>query len=111
MIFLSSSQEKNLYGLGFDEDDDDLTEMNPEEMVLAYAVPGEMNAIAVSSAGDLWGGYARSNVVVAEARDMEAKDRGGRGQGQEEQANLWTDKPPPTLQPADCCPSHGKPYM
>ena len=57
MIFLSRSQEKNLYGLG----SDDLTEMNPEEMELAYAVPGEKNAIAVSSAGDLWGGYARSN--------------------------------------------------
>ena len=35
--------------------------MNPEELELAYAVPGEKNAIAVSSAGDLWGGYARSN--------------------------------------------------
>ena len=61
MIFLSSSQEKNLYGPGSDEDEDDLTEMNPEEMELAYAVPGEKNAIAVSSARDLWGGYARSN--------------------------------------------------
>ena len=39
MIFLSSSQEKNLYGLGSDEDDEDLTEMNPEEMELAYAAP------------------------------------------------------------------------
>ena len=49
--------------------------------------------------------------VVVEARDMEGKDR-EEEQGQEEQANLWTDKPPPpTLQPADCCRSHGKPYM
>ena len=31
-IFLSPSQEKNLYGLGFNVDEDDLTEMNPEEM-------------------------------------------------------------------------------
>ena len=61
MIFLSPSQEKNLYGLDSVEYEDDLTEMNPEEMELAYAVPGEKNAIAVSSAGDLWGGYARSN--------------------------------------------------
>ena len=61
MIFLSPSQEKNLYGLGSDEDEDDLTEMNPEETELAYAVPGEKNAIAVSSTGDLWGGYVRSD--------------------------------------------------
>ena len=32
--------------------------------------------------------------VVAEARDMEAKDR-EEEQGQEEQVNLWTDEPPP----------------
>ena len=61
MIFLSSNQGKNLYGVGSDEDEDDLTEINPPVMELAYTVPGEKNAIAVSSTGELWGGYVRSN--------------------------------------------------
>ena len=41
MIFLSPRQEKNLYGLGFDEDKNDLMEMNLEKMELAYVVPGK----------------------------------------------------------------------
>ena len=83
-----------MYGLGYDEDEDDLMEMNPEEMELAYAMPGEKNAIAVSSAGDLWGGYARSNGGSSGGQGQGGLGQGG-GQGQEEQANLWMDKPPP----------------
>ena len=74
-IFLSPSQEKNLYGLGFDEDEDDLTGMNPEKRELAYVAPWGKTAIAASSAGELWGGYAVPEPVVAAAIDKE-EDRG-----------------------------------
>ena len=103
MIFLSPSQEKNLYGLGFDEDD--LTEMNPEKMELAYGAQGKKTAIAASSAGELWGGYTVPEPVVAEANDKE-EDRG-------KQANLWMGEPPPAPLPDPTagqlmCHSHGK---
>jgi hypothetical protein len=99
MISLSPSQEKDLYGLGSDGDDDDLAEMNPDEMELAYVAPWEKTAIAASSAGDLWGGYAGSS-------------GGEGGQGQEagrKGANLWSDEPPPDPTAGQLmCPIHGK---
>jgi len=69
MTFLSPSQEKNLYGLGSDEDEDDLTEMNPEEMQLAYVAPWEKTAIAASSAGACGAGMRVPVAVVAKAKD------------------------------------------
>ena len=49
MIFLSPSQEKNLYGLGSYKD----------EMELAYVAPWEKTAIAASSAGTCGAGTRR----------------------------------------------------
>jgi len=99
MISLSPSQEKNLYGLGLDEDEDDLTEMNPEEMELAYVAPWEKTAIP-TSANDLWGGYAGSS----------GGGQGGQGQGEGGKGeNLWSDEPPPDPTAGQLmCPSHGK---
>ena len=57
LISLSPSQEKNLYGLGFVEDDEDLTAMNPDEMELAYVAPWEKTVIP-SAVDQLWSGYA-----------------------------------------------------
>ena len=94
-----------MYGLGFDEDEDedDLTEMNPKKMKLAYVTRWEKTAIATSSARELWGGCAVLEPVVAAAIDKE-EDRG-------KQTNLWTDEPPPDPTAGQLmCPSHGKLY-
>ena len=75
--------------------------MKLEKMELAYVAPGKKTAIAASSAGELWGGYAVPEPVVAEANDKEG-DRG-------KQANLWMGEPSPD--PTACqlmCPSHEK---
>ena len=77
--------------------------MNPEKMELAYVAPWGKTAIAASSAGELWGGYAVPEPVVAAAIDEE-EDRG-------KQANLWTDEPRPDPTAGQLmCPSHGKLY-
>ena len=89
-----------MYGLSFDEDEGDLTEMNPEKMELAYVAPGKKTSIAASSAGGLWGGHAVPESVVVETNGKE-EDRG-------KQANLWTDEPPPDPTAGQLmCPSHG----
>ena len=89
-----------MYGLSFDEDENDLTEMNPEKMELAYVVPGKKTAIAASSAGGLWGGYAVPEAVVAETNGKE-EDRA-------KQAKVWTDEPPPgTTAGQLMCPAMG----
>ena len=62
-------------------------------MELADVASRKKTAIAASSAGELWSGYAVPGAVVAEAKDKE-EDRG-------KQANLWTDEPSPTLQLAN----------
>ena len=75
--------------------------MNLEKMELTYVAPWEKTAIAASSAGELWGGYAVPESVVAEANDKE-EDRG-------KQANLWMGEPPPDPTAGQrMCPSHGK---
>ena len=49
--------------------------------------------------------------VVAEARDMEAEDKDEEDGGKKSKPTYGRTNHPPTLQPADCCPSHGKPYL
>ena len=89
MIFLSASQEKNLYGLGSYKDQDD-HEPRGDEVGVRRAVGEDCHRCFIC--WDLWGGYKAGTqvqmAVVAEAKDKE-DDR------QEEQANLWTDEPPP----------------
>ena len=48
-------------------------------------------------------------VVVAEARDMEGKDREEEDRGKKSKPTYGRTNHPRILQPADCCPSHGKP--
>ena len=95
IIFLSPSPEKNLYDLGSDEDEDDLTDMNPEEMELAYVALWEKTAIAASSAGELWGGCVIPEPAVAEAKDKK-EDRGKKSKPTYGWANHR-----PTLPPAN----------
>ena len=68
--------------------------MKLEKMESAYVAPrGKKTVIAASSAGELWGGYAVPEPVVAEANDKEG-DRG-------KQATYGWANRPPTLQPAN----------
>ena len=91
LISLSPSQEKNLYGLGSDEDEDDLTAMNPDEMELAYVAPWEKTVIP-SAVDRLWNGYAE-----------------GQEEGSQRGQNLWSEEPPPDPAAGQLmCPSHGK---
>ncbi|KIJ98541.1 hypothetical protein K443DRAFT_9059 [Laccaria amethystina LaAM-08-1] len=78
MIILFPSQEKNLYGLGSDEDEED------------YGDEPRGDGVGVPVA------------VVAEAKGKEEED------GQKEQANLCTDESPDTTAGQLMCPSHGK---
>ena len=64
-------------------------------MELAYAVPGKKNVIAVSSAGDLWGGYVRSDGGSSGGKRHGGLGQGGGGQVQEEQANMDGQTTPP----------------
>ena len=49
--------------------------------------------------------------VVAEAGDMEAKDGEEEDRGKKSKPTYGRTNHPPTLQPADCCPGHEKPYL
>ncbi|EDR07679.1 uncharacterized protein LACBIDRAFT_298063 [Laccaria bicolor S238N-H82] len=90
LISLSPSQEKNLYGLGGSDDEDDLTTMNPDEMELAYVAPWEKTSLPLHTA-DLWGSSE------------------GQGGQEGKEVNLWSDEPPPDPNAGQLmCPSHGK---
>ena len=79
--------------------------MSPEEMELAYALPGKKTAIAASSAGDLWGGYAGSS-----GGSDGGQRQGGQGGGRARRASQPMDGRT-TADPTAgqlMCPSHGK---